>query len=90
MGNAQQREPRPRSSSQANSQVTALTTKVAELQGQMSVILESLARLGFPIPQFAALTSDLIYPVEHGHQTSAPTSEPHLLDDHVDFGTLLD
>ncbi|CAL2248479.1 unnamed protein product [Prunus armeniaca] len=47
MENARRREPRPRSSSQANSQVTALTAKVAELQGQMSVILESLARPTF-------------------------------------------
>ncbi|BBH05331.1 hypothetical protein Prudu_016688, partial [Prunus dulcis] len=29
-------EPRPRSSAQSNSQVTALTAQVAELQGQMS------------------------------------------------------
>ncbi|CAL9025505.1 unnamed protein product [Prunus brigantina] len=93
MGNARQRDPRPRSSSQGNSQVTALTAKVAELQGQMSVILESLARSGFPVPrsgfpiqQFAASTSDPVHPSEHGHQTSAPmdnvqTSEPHLPDD---------
>ncbi|CAL8994473.1 unnamed protein product, partial [Prunus brigantina] len=41
MGNARRREPRPRSSAQSNSQVTALTAKVVELQGQMLVILES-------------------------------------------------
>ncbi|CAL2266802.1 unnamed protein product [Prunus armeniaca] len=39
MGNARRREPRPRSSAQSNSQVTALTAQVAALQGQMSVIL---------------------------------------------------
>ncbi|CAL9011008.1 unnamed protein product [Prunus brigantina] len=32
MGNARQREPRPRSASQANSQVTVLTSRVAELE----------------------------------------------------------
>ncbi|BBN69115.1 hypothetical protein Prudu_759S000100, partial [Prunus dulcis] len=36
MGNARRREPRPRSSAQSNSQVTALTAQVADLQGQMS------------------------------------------------------
>ncbi|BBH01810.1 hypothetical protein Prudu_012189, partial [Prunus dulcis] len=36
MGNARRREPRPRSSAQSNSQVTALTAQVATLQSQMS------------------------------------------------------
>ncbi|BBH05514.1 hypothetical protein Prudu_016921 [Prunus dulcis] len=40
-GNARRREPRPRSSAQSNSQVTALTAQVATLQSQMSVILQS-------------------------------------------------
>ncbi|BBH02028.1 hypothetical protein Prudu_012468, partial [Prunus dulcis] len=35
MGNAGRREPRPRSSTQSNSQVTALTAQVATLQSQM-------------------------------------------------------
>ncbi|CAL2272086.1 unnamed protein product [Prunus armeniaca] len=91
MGNAQQREPRPRSSSQANSQVTVLTSRVAELEGQMSVILQSLARSGIPIPNFGASTSEPVHP-EHPQHTTAPadthTSEPHVADDQVDFGTL--
>ncbi|XP_020421402.1 uncharacterized protein LOC109949708 [Prunus persica] len=37
MGNARRREPRPRSLAQSNSQVTALTAQVAELQGQIDV-----------------------------------------------------
>ncbi|CAL2228441.1 unnamed protein product [Prunus armeniaca] len=92
-GNARQREPRPRSSSQANSQVTVLTLRVAELEGQMSVILQSLARSGIPIPNFGASTSEPVHP-EHPHHTTAPVDpqipEPHILDDHVDFGTLFD
>ncbi|BBN68712.1 hypothetical protein Prudu_541S000500 [Prunus dulcis] len=35
MGNARRRKPRPRSSAQSNSQVTALTAQVATLQSQM-------------------------------------------------------
>ena len=94
MGNARQREPRPRSSAQSSSQVTALTTKVAKLQGQMSVILQSLTQSDIPFPQFDASTSEPAHP-EHGHQTSTPvdnvqTSELHLPDDQVDFGTLFD
>ncbi|CAL9004421.1 unnamed protein product [Prunus brigantina] len=95
MGNAPRREPRPHSSSQSNSHVTALTAKAAELQGQMSGLLESLARSGIPVPHFDPLsTSKPVHP-EHGHQTSAPvdnvqTSEPHLPNDQVDFGTLFD
>ncbi|CAL2248334.1 unnamed protein product [Prunus armeniaca] len=95
MGNARRREPRPRSSSQSNSQETALTAKMAKLQGQMSVLLESLARFGIPVPHFdPSSTSELVQP-EHGHQTFAlvdnvQTSVPHLPDDQVDFGTLFD
>ncbi|CAL8121086.1 unnamed protein product [Prunus armeniaca] len=93
MGNARQREPRPRSSSQANSQVTVLTSRVAELEGQMSVILQSLARSGIPTPNFGASTSEPVHP-EHPQHTTAPadahTSEPHVADDQVDFGTLFD
>ncbi|XP_016650377.1 PREDICTED: uncharacterized protein LOC107881315 [Prunus mume] len=93
MGNARQREPRPRSSSQANSQVTVLTSRVAELEGQMSVILQSLARSGIPIPNFGASTSEPVQP-EHPQHTTAPadahTSEPHVADDQLDFGTLFD
>ncbi|CAL2225010.1 unnamed protein product [Prunus armeniaca] len=93
MGNAQQREPRPRSSSQANSQVTVLTSRVAELEGQMLVILQSLAWSGIPIPNFGASTSEPVHP-EHPQHTTAPadaqTSEPHMADDQVDFGTLFD
>ncbi|CAL8991721.1 unnamed protein product [Prunus brigantina] len=101
MGNARQREPRPCSSSQSN-EVTALTTTVAELKGQMSMLLESLARFGIPIPQFGS--SSTSQPLQPSHQTSGPvdnaqtsapvdnaqTSEPHLPDDHVDFGTIFD
>ncbi|CAL2271139.1 unnamed protein product [Prunus armeniaca] len=92
MGNARRREPIPRSSSQSN-EVTALTATVAELKGQMSMILESLARSGIPIPQFGS--SSTSEPPQPGYQTSTPannaqTSEPHLADDHVDFGTLFD
>ncbi|CAL2266655.1 unnamed protein product [Prunus armeniaca] len=86
MGNARQREPRPRSSSQANSQVTVLTSGVAELEGQMSVILQSLARSGIPIPNFGASTSEPVHP-EHPQHTTAPadthTSEPHVADDQM-------
>ncbi|CAL8167478.1 unnamed protein product [Prunus armeniaca] len=93
MGNVRYRESRPRLSSQANSQVTVLTSRVAELEGQMSVILQSLARSGIPIPNFGAPTSEPVHP-EHPHQTTAPldpqTSEPHMPNDHVDFGTLFD
>ncbi|BBN67627.1 hypothetical protein Prudu_134S000200 [Prunus dulcis] len=101
MGNARQREPRPRSSAQSNSQVTTLTAQVAELQGQMSVILQSLAQGGFPIPQFRASTSQPVHP-EHAHQTTAPvdtqttvpvdaqTSEAYTGDDPVDFASLFD
>ncbi|CAL8112688.1 unnamed protein product [Prunus armeniaca] len=71
MGNAERREPRPRSSAQSNSQVIALTVKVAELQGQMSVTLQSLAQSGIPVPQFDALTSEPVHP-EHAHQTTTP------------------
>ncbi|CAL8999897.1 unnamed protein product [Prunus brigantina] len=63
MGNAWQREPRPRPAAQS-SQVTALTAQVATLQSQMSVILESLARSGIPIPQFHTATSEPVQP-EH-------------------------
>ena len=92
MGNARRREPIPRSSLQSN-EVTALTATVAELKGQMSMILESLARSGIPIPQFGS--SSTSEPPQPGYQTStlannAQTSEPHLADDHVDFGTLFD
>ncbi|CAL8163992.1 unnamed protein product [Prunus armeniaca] len=93
MGNARRREPRPRSSVQSNSQVTVLTAQVAALQGQMSVILQSLARSGIPVPQFDASTSEPVHP-EHARQTTAPvdpqTSELHMPDDQVDFGTLFD
>ncbi|CAL2272026.1 unnamed protein product [Prunus armeniaca] len=93
MGKARQREPRPQSSSQANSQVTVLTSRVAELEGRMSVILQSLARSGIPIPNFGAPTSEPVY-LQHPHHTTAPvdaqTSEPHVADDHVDFRTLFD
>ncbi|CAL2228475.1 unnamed protein product [Prunus armeniaca] len=74
MGNARRREPRPHSSAQSNNQVTALTAKVAELQGQMLVILQSLARSGIPVPQFDASTSEPVHP-EYGHQTSAPADQ---------------
>ncbi|CAL2246221.1 unnamed protein product [Prunus armeniaca] len=92
IGNARQKEPRPQSSSQANSQVTVLTSRVAELKGQMSVILQSFARSGIPIPNFGAPTSEPVHP-EHPPQTTAPvgpqTSEPHMPNDHVDFGTFI-
>ncbi|CAL2228325.1 unnamed protein product [Prunus armeniaca] len=92
MGNARRREPIPRSSSQSN-EVTALTATVAKLKGQMSMILESLAQFGIPIPQFGS--SSTSHPSPPGHQTFAPvdnaqTSELHLPYDHVDFGTLFD
>ncbi|CAL9004519.1 unnamed protein product, partial [Prunus brigantina] len=93
MGNARQREPRSRSSSQANSQVTVLTSRVAELEGQMSVILQSLAQSGIPISTFGASTSEPVQPEHPQHTTSpadAQTSEPHVADDQVDFGTLFD
>ncbi|BBH01519.1 hypothetical protein Prudu_011806 [Prunus dulcis] len=83
-GNARRREPRPRSSAQSNSQVTALTVQVATLQSQMSVILQSLAQSGIPVPHFDAPTSEPVHP-EHPQ-----TSKPHVPDDNVDFGTLFD
>ncbi|BBH09243.1 Ankyrin repeat family protein, partial [Prunus dulcis] len=90
MGNARRREPRPRSSAQSNSQVTTLTAQVATLHSQMSVILQSLAHSGIPVPHFDAPTSE----PEHPHQTTAPvdpqTSELHVPYDNVDFGTLFD
>ncbi|BBG96500.1 hypothetical protein Prudu_005321, partial [Prunus dulcis] len=66
MGNAKRREPRPRSSAQSNSQVTALTAQVATLQSQMSVILQSLAQSGIPVPHFDVPTSEPVHP-EHPH-----------------------
>ncbi|BBH02702.1 hypothetical protein Prudu_013357 [Prunus dulcis] len=76
IGNARRREPRPRSSAQSNSQVTALTAQVVELQGQMS---------------FRASTSQPVH-LEHAHRTTAPvdaqTSEAHTGDDPVDFASL--
>lgn len=93
MGNARRREPRPRSSAQSNSQVTALTAQVATLQSQMSVILQSLAQSGIPVPHFDAPTSEPVHP-GHPHQTTAPVnappSEPHTGDDSVDFDSLFD
>ncbi|CAL8993911.1 unnamed protein product [Prunus brigantina] len=90
MGNARQREPRPRPAAQS-SQVTALTAEVATLRSQMSVILESLARSGIPVPQFDTATSEPVRS-EHLQQTTAPaqTSEPHVPEDNVDFSTLFD
>ncbi|BBG93088.1 hypothetical protein Prudu_000997, partial [Prunus dulcis] len=86
MGNARRREPRPRSSAQSNSQV-------ATLQSQMSVILQSLAQSGIPVPHFDMPTSELVHP-EHPHQTPATvdpqTFELHVPYDNVDFGTLFD
>ncbi|CAL8990037.1 unnamed protein product, partial [Prunus brigantina] len=70
MGNARQREPRPRPAAQS-SQVTALTAEVATLRSQMSVILESLARFGIPVPQFDTATSEPVRP-EHPQQTTVP------------------
>ncbi|CAL8091515.1 unnamed protein product [Prunus armeniaca] len=70
MGNARWQEPRPRSSSQSN-EVTALTTTVAELKGQMSVLLEFLVRFGIPIPHFGPSSTFEPLQLEHGHQTSA-------------------
>ncbi|BBN67408.1 hypothetical protein Prudu_69S000400, partial [Prunus dulcis] len=93
MGNARRREPRPRSSAQSNSQVTALTAQVAPLQSQMSVILQSLAQSGIPVPHFDAPTSEPFHP-EHPHQITAPvnaqTSDPHTGDDSVYFDSLFD
>ncbi|BBH02203.1 hypothetical protein Prudu_012703 [Prunus dulcis] len=70
MGNARRREPRPCSSAQSNSQVTALTAQVATLQSQMSVILQSLAQFGIPVPHFDVPTSEPVHP-EHPHQMPA-------------------
>ncbi|BBN67329.1 hypothetical protein Prudu_44S000100 [Prunus dulcis] len=85
MGNARRREPRPRSSAQSNSQV-------ATLENKLSVILQSLAQSGIPVPHFDAPTSEPVHP-EHP-QTTAPvnaqTSDPHLGDDSVDFDSLFD
>ncbi|BBH06522.1 Ankyrin repeat family protein [Prunus dulcis] len=93
MGNARRREPRPRSSAQSNSQVIALTAQVATLENKLSVILQSLAQSGIPVPHFDAPTSEPVHP-EHPHQTTAPvnaqTSDPHISDDSVDFDSLFD
>ncbi|CAL8136463.1 unnamed protein product [Prunus armeniaca] len=98
MGNARRREPRARSSSQSNNQVTTLTAEVVELRtqmSQMSQILQSIVQSGVPIPHVGpSLTSEPLQP-ELRHHTPAPadtvqTSEPHLQDDHVDFQTLFD
>ncbi|CAL2265019.1 unnamed protein product [Prunus armeniaca] len=98
MGNAQWREPRAHSSSQSNSQVIALTVEVAELNTQlasystqMSQLLESLARSDIPISHFGPSSTSEPLQLEHGHHTSTlvdsvQTSEPHLQDDHIDFG----
>ncbi|CAL9016891.1 unnamed protein product, partial [Prunus brigantina] len=61
----------PETSIESSSQVTALTAQVATLQSQMSMILESLARSGIPIPQFHTATSEPVQP-EHPQQTTAP------------------
>ncbi|BBH07574.1 HXXXD-type acyl-transferase family protein, partial [Prunus dulcis] len=52
MGNARRREPRPRSSAQSNSQVTALTAHVASLENKLSALLQSLAQSGNSSPAF--------------------------------------
>ncbi|BBN67320.1 hypothetical protein Prudu_41S000200 [Prunus dulcis] len=61
---------------------------VATLQSQMSVILQSLAQSGIPVPHFDAPTSEPVHP-EHPHQMPAPvdpqTSEPHVPDDNHTF-----
>ncbi|BBG96997.1 hypothetical protein Prudu_005980 [Prunus dulcis] len=99
MGNARRREPRPRSSAQSNSQVTALTAEVATLRTHLSVLMQSLAQSGIPVPNFDVSTSEPVHP-EHPHQTSDPvnaqtsdpvnaqTSDPHICDDSVDFDAL--
>ncbi|CAL9011656.1 unnamed protein product, partial [Prunus brigantina] len=50
---------------------------------------------GIQIPQFGPSSTSEPLQSEHGHQTSAPvdnvqTSEPHLQNDQVDFGTSFD
>ncbi|BBH09429.1 Ankyrin repeat family protein [Prunus dulcis] len=52
MGNARRREPRPRSSAQSNSQVTALTAHVASLENKLSALLQSLAQSSIISPAF--------------------------------------
>ena len=86
MENAWRRKLGAPSSSQSNSQVIALTTKVAEFKTQlssyitqitsystqMSQLLESLVWSGFLVPNFGpSSTSEPLQP-EHGHHTSAP------------------
>ncbi|BBN67505.1 Ankyrin repeat family protein, partial [Prunus dulcis] len=66
MGNARRRKPRPHSSAQSNSQVTALTAQVPTLSSQMSVILQSLAQSGILVPHFDVPTSEPVHP-EHPH-----------------------
>ncbi|KAL6295592.1 hypothetical protein ACE6H2_003734 [Prunus campanulata] len=95
MGNARQRPPKPRESSQSNSQVTALTAEVAELKGHLSHLLQSLAQSGIPIPSFPPSSTSEPRQPEHGHHTSplvdnVLTSEPHLPNDNVDLGGLFD
>ena len=90
MGNARQRPPRPRESSESNEEVTALKTEVADLKSHLSHILQSLAHSGISIPPFTPPSTS-----EHGNHTSPPvnnvqTSELHLPDDNVDLGGLFD
>ncbi|BBG93081.1 Ankyrin repeat family protein [Prunus dulcis] len=76
MGNARRREPRPRSSAQSNSQVTALTAHVASLENKLTAILQSLAQSGISVRHFDAPTSEPVYP-QHPHQT-LPGERPDL------------
>ncbi|BBN67741.1 hypothetical protein Prudu_169S000500 [Prunus dulcis] len=71
---------------------TALTAQVAELQGQMSVILQSLARR-LSIPQFRASTSEPVTPSMPTRPLPGGTPRPPSRttgDDPVDFASLFD
>ncbi|BBH03322.1 Ankyrin repeat family protein [Prunus dulcis] len=78
MGNARRREPRPRSSAQSNSQVTALTAHVASLENKLTAILQSLAQSGIPVPHLMRRPPSPSIPASHQTTTpvNAQTSEP--------------
>ncbi|KAB2608271.1 hypothetical protein D8674_011439 [Pyrus ussuriensis x Pyrus communis] len=104
MGNARRREPIAPSSLQSKSQVTALTTEVADLRtelasyrSQMSQIVQALNQSGICFLDLCpSLTSEPLQP-EHAHTFGPSTSKPvnnletfqqPPHDDHVDYAAL--
>ncbi|KAB2617236.1 hypothetical protein D8674_013105 [Pyrus ussuriensis x Pyrus communis] len=70
MKNARRREPRASSSSQSKSQVTTLTTEVANLRTELA------SQFGIRLPDLRPpSTSETLQP-KHAHNSAPSTSEP--------------